>query len=184
MKIAAFAGSTRKESFNKKLVKIAAEGARKAGADVTVIDLRDYPMPLYDGDMEASSGLPEKAKELSALLAAQDGLIISCPEYNHSMSGVLKNTIDWLSREKGTPSLNGKTVALMAASIGGISGARGLPDARKILSALGVIVLPAQFQLGLAGQAFDEADNLKDAKQQEGAGKHGAMLVEFLRKKA
>lgn len=83
-KILAFAGSTRKDSFNKKLVKVAAEGARAAGAQVTYLDLRDIPMPLYDGDLEAESGLPENAKKLKAMMIEHDGFLISAPEYNSS----------------------------------------------------------------------------------------------------
>ena len=96
-KILAFAGSTRKESFNKKLVKIAADAARAAGAQVTYLDLRDIPMPLYDGDLEAEQGIPENAKKFKAMLLAHDGFLISAPEYNSSISGVLKNAIDWAS---------------------------------------------------------------------------------------
>jgi chromate reductase len=97
-KILAFAGSTRKESFNKKLVKIAADAARAAGAQVTYLDLRDIPMPLYDGDLETEQGIPENAKKFKAMLMAHDGFLISAPEYNSSISGVLKNAIDWASR--------------------------------------------------------------------------------------
>lgn len=97
-KILAFAGSTRTESFNKKLVKIAVTGARGAGAEVTWIDLRDFPMPLYDEDLETKEGLPENAKKLKALFLSHDGLLLACPEYNSSITGVLKNAIDWVSR--------------------------------------------------------------------------------------
>ena len=93
-RILAFAGSTRVDSFNKRLVKIAASGAQAAGADVTVLDLREVPLPLYDGDLEARQGLPENAKKLRALLIGHDGLLISSPEYNSSITGVLKNAID------------------------------------------------------------------------------------------
>ncbi|GKS67888.1 hypothetical protein YTPLAS73_14350 [Nitrosarchaeum sp.] len=98
-KILAFAGSTRTESFNKKLVKIAAAGAKEAGADVTVIDLRDYPMPLYDEDLEKKDGLPSSTRKLKELMLSNHGFLISSPEYNSSISGVLKNTIDWTSRQ-------------------------------------------------------------------------------------
>ena len=97
-KILAFAGSTRKDSFNKKLVKITGEAARLAGAQVTYLDLRDLPMPLYDGDLEAEQGIPQNARKLKALMLSHDGLLISAPEYNSSISGVLKNAIDWASR--------------------------------------------------------------------------------------
>src|SRR3989338_2486857 len=99
-KILAFAGSTRTESFNKKLVQIAVRGAKQAGADVAYIDLRDFPLPLFDGDLEAKEGLPANAKKLKALFLDHQGLLISSPEYNSSISGVLKNTIDWVSRSE------------------------------------------------------------------------------------
>src|SRR5260221_4793582 len=97
-RILAFAGSTRTESFNKKLVKIAAEGARAAGAEVTMLDLRDLALPLYDGDLEAKEGLPEGAKKLKRLMLDADAFLISAAEYNSSITGVLKNAIDWASR--------------------------------------------------------------------------------------
>jgi len=100
VKLLAFAGSTRKESFNKKLVKIAAEGARNAGAEVQYIDLRDYALPLFDEDFERESGLPATGLALKELFIGHDGFLLSAPEYNSSISGVLKNTIDWLSRPR------------------------------------------------------------------------------------
>src|SRR5438093_295997 len=120
IKILAFAGSTRTDSFNKKLVHVAAEGARAAAAEVTFIDLRDFSLPLYDGDLEAASGLPENAKKLKQLMIAHHGFLISAPEYNSSISGVLKNAIDWASRAErdDEPPLicfRGKTVALISA---------------------------------------------------------------------
>src|SRR5689334_22796808 len=94
-KILAFAGSTRTDSYNKKLIKVAIKGAEAAGAQVTYLDLRDLNLPLYDGDLEASEGLPAGARKLKDLLLANDGIMISSPEYNSSISGVLKNAIDW-----------------------------------------------------------------------------------------
>src|SRR4051812_33174915 len=105
-KILAFAGSTREGSYNKKLVKVAAAAATAAGAQVTLVDLRDFPMPLYDGDLETKEGLPSNARKLKELFISHDGFLISCPEYNSSISGVLKNTIDWISRpQPNEPSL-------------------------------------------------------------------------------
>ena len=97
-KILAFAGSTRTESWNKKLIKIAAAGTRAAGAEVTELDLRDIPLPLYDGDLEHEQGLPPNGRKLKDLMLRHDGFLISSPEYNSSISGVLKNAIDWASR--------------------------------------------------------------------------------------
>src|ERR1700761_4096826 len=97
-KILAFAGSLRGGSFNKMLVRVAAHAARNAGAEVTVIDLKEYPLPLYDGDLEDSQGLPDNGRKLKDLFLAHQGLLLGCPEYNSSISAVLKNVIDWVSR--------------------------------------------------------------------------------------
>jgi chromate reductase, NAD(P)H dehydrogenase (quinone) len=185
-KILAFAGSTRTESFNKKLARIAVEGARAAGADVTLIDLRDYPLPLFDGDLEAAHGLPEKARDLKALFLAHDGLLLSCPEYNSSITAVLKNTIDWVSRpvpnEPPLAGFTGKIASLMSASPGALGGLRGLVHVRAILGNIGVIVLPEQIAVSRAGDAFDDQGRLKDAKQQAAILGLGRGLATFLAK--
>jgi len=185
-KILAFAGSTRKESFNKKLVKIAAEGARSAGAEVTYVDLRDLPMPLYDGDLETEQGIPENAKKLKELMVAHDGFLISAPEYNSSITGVLKNTIDWTSRpvtnEPPLACFAGKVVSLMSASPGALGGLRGLVTVRSILSNIRVIVLPDQVAVPKAHEAFDSDGKLKDAKQQASIEALGRDLVVTLAK--
>jgi NAD(P)H-dependent FMN reductase len=170
-KILAFAGSTRKESFNKRLVKVAAEAARSMGAEVTYVDLRDIPMPLYDGDLEAEQGLPENAKKFKAMLMAHDGFLLSAPEYNSSITGVLKNTIDWASRpatpdEAAFAGFAGKVVALMSASPGALGGLRSLVTVRSLLSNMRVIVLPEQVAVPKAHEAFGPDGKLKDAKQQ------------------
>src|SRR5687767_5557001 len=99
-KIAAFAGSLRAGSLNKKLLAIGVEAARAAGADVTVVDLRELALPLFDQDIEDASGLPEGAKRFKAILRASDGFLIASPEYNSSVTAALKNAIDWASREE------------------------------------------------------------------------------------
>ncbi len=169
-KILAFAGSTREASWNKRLVKVAAEGARSAGAEVTVIDLRDFPMPLYDGDLEASEGLPEAARRLKALFLDHQGLLISSPEYNGGMSAVLKNAIDWVSRKEGDePGLvayKDKVAGIMGTSPGRLGGLRGLVHVRQILTNIGVLVVPQQHALGGAGDAFGEDGMLVDSVQQ------------------
>ena len=105
-RILAFASSTRRESFNKKLVAIAAQGAREAGAEVTLINLKDFPLPLFDQDLEAEQGIPENGKRLKKLFIDHDGLLIASPEYNGSFPAILKNAIDWVSRPApGEPSL-------------------------------------------------------------------------------
>ncbi len=159
-RILAFAGSTRTRSFNKMLVRVAAESAIEQGSEVSLIDLRDFPIPLYDGDLEEQEGIPEKALELRRLMCAHHGLLLSCPEYNSAISAVLKNAIDWVSRPvEGEPSLaafSGKTAALMATSPGALGGIRTLVSVRTILGNLGMIVMPKQFVLPNAGSSFDE----------------------------
>jgi chromate reductase len=185
-KILAFAGSTRKESFNKKLVKVAAEAARAAGAEVTFVDLRDIPMPLYDGDLETEQGVPENAKKFKALLLAHDGFLISAPEYNSSISAVLKNAIDWASRpvpnEAPLACFSGKVATLMSASPGALGGLRGLVIVRALLSNINVIVLPGQVAVPKAHEAFDAEGKLKDPKQQASIDALGRELVGVLAK--
>jgi NAD(P)H-dependent FMN reductase len=186
-KILAFAGSTREASWNKRLVKVAAEGARSAGAEVTVIDLRDFPMPLYDGDLEAGEGLPEAAKRLKALFMAHQGLLIGSPEYNGGMSAVLKNTIDWLSRkegdELGLAAYKDKVAGIMSTSPGKLGGLRGLVHIREILTNIGVLVIPQQHALGGAVDAFGDDGMLVDSAQQAivtGIGARVARTIEAL----
>lgn len=182
--ILAFAGSTRMGSFNKQLVKIAAEGARKAGAEVTMLDLRDLPMPLYDGDLEEREGLPAPARKFKELLLVHHGLLISAAEYNSSISGVLKNAIDWASRSApGEPPLacfTGKVAALMSASPGALGGLRGLVHVRAILGNIGVLVLPEQVAVPRAHEAFQPEGVLKDAKQQASVERLGERLAQML----
>jgi chromate reductase, NAD(P)H dehydrogenase (quinone) len=185
-KILAFAGSLRTDSFNKKLVQIAVAGARAAGAEVTLIDLRDFPMPVYDGDIEAAQGLPENARKLKELFLAHHGLLLSCPEYNSSITAVLKNTIDWVSRplpgEASLAAFDGKVAALMAASPGSLGGLRGLVHVRSILGNIKVIVLPDQVAVMKADQAFAPDGKLKDDKQQAAVEALGAKLTRTLQK--
>lgn len=158
-KVLAFSGSSRKQSFNKKLLNHVAAEVGNAGADVTVIDLAEFPMPLYDGDLEESAGLPENAKKLKALFKSHDTFLIACPEYNGSITPLLKNVIDWVSRpmqgEKSLECYMGKVCALVSASPGALGGLRGLVHVRAILGGIGVIVLPAQVAVGTAMQTLD-----------------------------
>jgi chromate reductase len=185
-KILAFAGSLRSGSFNRKLVRIAAEGARAAGAEVTEIDLREIPMPLYDGDIEREQGLPPNAKLFKQLLIEHKGILISSPEYNTAMTAVLKNAIDWASRaEPGEPPLvafKGKVGGLMSASPGNYGGVRSLAMLRAILSHLGVVVVPANLSIARANEAFDADGNLQDERQRETIRSIGAEVVTFVRK--
>lgn len=161
-KILAFAGSTRKNSWNKQLVKIAAAGAGEAGATVTFIDLSDYELPMFDEDLESSQGIPDKALELKELFKSHQGFLISSPEYNSSISAVLKNTIDWVSRpmegEQTLEAFKGKVVSLMSASPGGLGGLRGLNHVRSILNNIGCIVLPTQVAIAKAHEAMSDGE--------------------------
>lgn len=186
-KILAFAGSTRTASFNKLLVKIAADSARSSGAEVTLLDLRDLPLPLFDEDLEAANGLPGHAKKLKALLREHDGFLIAAPEYNSSITGVLKNAIDWASRaesddEPPLACFRGKTAALMSASPGALGGMRGLVHVRSILGNIGVLVLADQVCISKAHEAFDASGMLKDAGKGRQVAALGSGLAELLAK--
>ncbi len=185
-KILAFAGSTRTDSFNKKLVKIAATGAMEGGADVTVIDLRDFAMPLYDGDLEQQQGLPSNAKKLKDLMLSHQGFLISAPEYNSSISGVLKNTIDWVSRpsagEESLACFKGKVAGIMSASPGGLGGLRGLVHVRAILENISVLVIPDQIAVGKAHEVFNADGTLKDKKQEDQVKRIGSSVAKLLLK--
>ncbi len=186
-RILAFAGSTRSDSLNKKLVRVAATGAAAAGADVTVIDLRDYPLALYDGDDETRAGLTEHAKKLKQLFLNHDGLLIASPEYNGGMSAVLKNAIDWVSRpassdEPGLACFRGKVAVIMSASPGGVGGIRGLAQLRSVLSHIQILVLPEQIALPLAHEAFNAEGTLKEAKRQAAVENLGSTLSKTLAK--
>ena len=184
VKILAFAGSARRESLNKKLVLLAAEAAREAGAEVTVLDLAELPLPLFDQDLEAAEGLPANARKLKSLMVEHDGFLISSPEYNSSITPLLKNAIDWASRrEEGEPPLvafAGKTAALMSASPGALGGLRGLVHVRAILGNLRMLVLPEQKAVGSAHKAFAEDGSLVDAKTQAAVTALATRLVEVL----
>jgi len=185
-KILAFAGSTRAESFNKRLIKTAVAGARSAGAEVTLIDLRDYPLPLFDGDLEAGEGLPPNGRRLKDLFLAHQGLLISAPEYNSSITGVLKNTIDWVSRpvpgEAPLACFDGKVACLMSASPGALGGLRGLVHVRAILQNIKVLVLPDQVALPRADEAFNPDESLKDPKRQAAVEALGTKLAQVIAK--
>lgn len=183
VRILALAGSTRTESYNRKLLAVAVRGAVAAGAHVTTLDLRDHPLPLYDGDLEAREGLPPAAQALKDLLLAHQGLLIAAPEYNGSISGVLKNALDWASRPvagrgDGTAGFRGKAAALLAASPGRWGGLRGLAHVRDILGNLGCLVLADQVTTSGAATAFTEAGELTDARERARVEGLGATLVE------
>ena len=171
VKVLVFAGSARRDSLNKKLARVAAKAAQDAGCEATFVDLEDFPMPIYHGDYEAEHGMPEQARRLRAIFLEHDALLIASPENNQSVSSLLKNTIDWLSRSigdghgvnSGLAPYKGKLAGLLAASPGPYGGVRGLPHLRQMLSSLGVTVLGAQVGIARAHEAFNEDGSLKDA---------------------
>lgn len=183
-KILAFAGSARRESWNRQLVRIAAAGAVSAGAEVTVIDLADYPLPLFNEDLEREEGTPENVLRLKELFFQHNGLLIASPEYNSSITPLLKNTIDWVSRkaegEQPLQAYRGKYAALMSTSPGVLGGLRGLVHVRAILGNIGVLVIPDQVAVPRAAEAFQADGSLKETRQQEAIAGLGATLAGFL----
>lgn len=178
-KVLAFAGSARKESWNKKVIQQAARFAEDAGASVTLIDLADFELPLFNEDVE-SAGVPENARKLKELFVAHDALLIAAPEYNSSITPLLKNTIDWVSRPDENHAMlaafSGKTAALMSASPGAWGGMRGLVHLRDILGNIGVTLVPAEVSVSKVHNSFDERGNLND----EGTAKRMKSVVESL----
>ncbi|MEE9396338.1 MAG: NAD(P)H-dependent oxidoreductase [Methylococcales bacterium] len=169
-KILFLAGSARKESINKKLAMLAANLAEEAGADVTYIDLKNFEMPLYNGDLEIEKGVPDSARKLKQLFVEHDGFFIASPEYNGSFSPLLKNTLDWMSRpqeENETPlvAYKGKVAALGAISPGGLGGLRGLVPLRMLLANIGVTIVPSQVAISGGFQALDSKGKLIDKRQ-------------------
>ena len=186
-KILAFSGSARTGSFNTKLINLAVAATRAAGAEVTQVDLRELALPIYDGDLEDAQGLPEGAKRLKSLMREHDGFFISAPEYNSSITPLLKNAIDWASRAESDsePDLvcyRGKTAALVSASPGGLGGLRGLVHVRSILGNIGVYLLPDQLSISTAHEAFDEQGQLKDPRKAKQLSRIAAALVDLTRK--
>ncbi len=168
-KLLFFAGSSRKDSYNKILAKKAYELA-KTELDITAtyIDLKDFPMPLYDGDLEEASGLPENAKKLKKIFIEHQGFFIAAPEYNSSLTPLLKNSLDWISRkendkEEALIAFNNKVAAITSASPGGLGGLRGLVALRLMLSNINVTVIPNQLSIPAAFEAFDENGEFKNA---------------------
>ncbi len=186
-KILAFSGSSRKDSFNKKMLNVAIVGAETAGAEVTVIDLADYPMPIYNGDLENNEGMPEHAQAFKKLLTEHDGLLIASPEYNSSFPALLKNAIDWASRsespdETRLSAYQNKIAAIMCATPGGSGGMKALLFLRLQLEYLSMIVLPNQQSLSQAHQAFDDNGVLVDQKKVTAVKSVGADLANALLK--
>jgi len=181
VKILAMSGSSRRDSFNQKLLHAAIAGAREAGAEVTPIRLADFELPLYDADLEAASGLPAGAKTLQQLLAGHQALLIASPEYNGGYTALLKNTLDWMSRpgedgKSGVALFSGKVAAVVSASPGQLGGVRSQVGIRAVLEKLGLLVIPESMALGAAHAAFDETGALKDPKVEKLVKAVGAAL--------
>lgn len=183
-KILAFGGTTREGSWNKKLARAAADYARDAGAEATFADLRDYPMPLYDGDLEAADGKPATARQWKQLMVAHDGFLIATAEYNRSMTGALKNAIDWASRAddndpRPVPAFRGKTVALMSASPGAFGGMRALYHVHDVLYALGCTIHPTQLAVPKVHEIFGDDGAITDGRMAEKVKSLAAGLVDL-----
>ncbi|WP_333795344.1 NADPH-dependent FMN reductase [Hyphomicrobium sp.] len=167
------AGSSRDASYNKRLAQLGAEIAEANGIAATFADLGDYPMPLYDGDLQAVDGVPENARKLEALMKIHTGIFIACPEYNASITPLLKNALDWVSRvriegEEPLTVFKTRVFALGAVSPGGMGGLRGLNAVREVLQlGLGALVLPDQVAVPRAAEAFDASGHLSNKESQE-----------------
>lgn len=172
-KLLFLAGSAREGSHNKRLARLAAQIADANGLAATFVDLGDYPMPLYDRDHEVNNGAPDNARKLKALFQVHDGIFIAAPEYNASITPLLKNALDWISRvrDEGEPPLQvfkTRVFAISSASPGRFGGVRGLITLRQVLAVgLQAMVLPEQVSVQHAADAFDEKGHLKDKAQQD-----------------
>jgi chromate reductase, NAD(P)H dehydrogenase (quinone) len=166
LKILVIPGSLRTGSLNARLAAAAAYEFAQAGADVTRISLGDFPLPIYDGDLQSKSGVPKNAVNLKRMIGAHHGVLIVTPEYNSSVPPLVKNTIDWLTRVQDPPEARGqvfreRAFAIAAASASRLGGTRALAALRLILSACHATVIPNQLALSFAGEAYDDMDRLK-----------------------
>lgn len=171
LKLLFFAGSAREGSLNKKLAKLGHTIATNADISSTFIDLRDFPMSIYDGDLEDAEGPPENALKLKAIITEHAGIFISGPEYNSSLSPLLKNTIDWLSRPphqgSGGTVFKGRTFAIGSATAGASGGVRSMLALRQVLnSGISALVLPEQMSVPSANDAFESDGHLKNAQSE------------------
>jgi len=172
LKILVIPGSLRSGSLNAKLAAVAAHALAQEGAEITRISLGDFPLPIYDGDLQAKSGVPKHAVNLKRLMAAHHGVLIVTPEYNSSVPALVKNTIDWVSRVQDAHESRGqvfreRVFAIASASGGRLGGARALAALRLILSACQAQVIPNQLALPFADDAYDEMERLKNSTDTE-----------------
>ncbi|MGY8662047.1 NAD(P)H-dependent oxidoreductase [Bradyrhizobium sp. UFLA05-109] len=166
-KILVIPGSLRTGSHNAKLAAVAAYEFAQAGVDVTRVSLADFPLPIYDGDLQAKSGVPKHAVNLKRMIGAHQGVLIVTPEYNASVPPLLKNAIDWVSRvqdphEARGEVFRGRAFAIAGASQSRLGGARALQALRLILTSCHANVIASQLALGFADQAYDDMDRLKN----------------------
>ena len=162
-----FSGSTRSGSYNHALAGAMVKQLGLMEFDVTFLSLADYPLPLFNADDEAEKGLPENAVKLAKMLASHDGVFIASPEYNSSITPLLKNALDWISRVPAAERhpFKDPVYAIGAASPGKLGGLRSLAHVRQILTALGAIVIPEQISVGSAGSAFDDKGDLTNERE-------------------
>ena len=186
-KILVLAGSARLDSIHRKLARHAVEALRAAGVEATLADLRDFPMPIYDGDLEAGQGLPTAAKALKELARRHEGFVIASPEYNGSFPALLKNALDWISRpEPGDRPLEvfrGKVAAILSASPGPGGGQRVLRHLRELLEMMSVTVIPEQLSVARANAAFDADGRLVRDEDLEGLQTVAAALAQAVERK-
>ena len=188
-RIVVMAGSRRREALSRRVAAACVRALDAAGAEVERVELDDYPAPLYDGDLEAASGLPEAIVRLQRVLHASDGVLVVNPEYNGSLTPLLKNTLDWCSRpnpadpeRSGGKVYAGRAAAVVGSSPGALGGMRVLFHIRDVLGYLGMQVIPQQLAVGKAGEAVGDDDRLRDAAQQEMLDKLAAALVDTARR--
>jgi chromate reductase, NAD(P)H dehydrogenase (quinone) len=184
LKILVIPGSLRSGSLNVRLAATAGHELAQAGADVTRISLADFPLPIYDGDLQTKSGVPKNAVNLKRMMSAHHGVLIVTPEYNSSVPPLVKNTIDWVSRVQDTNEARGQVFrerpfAIAAASEGRLGGTRALAALRLILSACHATVIPSQLALSFASQAYDDMDRLRHPADIEAQAALVRQLIEF-----
>jgi chromate reductase, NAD(P)H dehydrogenase (quinone) len=184
LKILVIPGSLRTGSLNAKLAAVAAHQLAQAGAEVTRLSLADFPLPIYDGDLQAKSGVPKNAVNLKRMMAAHHGVVVVTPEYNSSVPALVKNTIDWITRVQDLHEVRGQVFrerpfAIAAASESRLGGTRALAALRLILSACQATVIPSQLALPFASDAYDDRDRLKHTADAEALKTLVRQLIEF-----
>lgn len=183
-KILAFSGSLRAQSYNKKILDVAARGVEAAGGTVTLVDLADYPMPIYNVDDHEENGFDAHAFRLQELVVAHDGFLIASPSYNGSLTAALKNMIDWMSRPNEQHAkadiFRGKGAAILTASPGSFGGVRMLAHLRDVLTSVGVYVHPTGIAVTFVDKKLDDAGQLQDAQMEDTLLGVGRSLVEMI----